>query len=48
MCPINYISGGVKWPKGPMVFTSHIEKVFHGKTVGVHILVDLGKLLLPI
>ena len=31
-----------------MVFTSHIEKVFHAKTVGVHILVDLGKLLSPI
>ena len=27
-----------------MVFTSHIEKVFHAKTVHVHILVDLGKL----
>ena len=31
-----------------MVFTSHIEKVFYAKIVGVHILVDLGKLLLPI
>ena len=31
-----------------MVFTSHIEKVFHVKTVGVHILVDFGKLFLPI
>ena len=31
-----------------MVFTSHIEKVFHAKSVGVHILVDLGKFLLPI
>ena len=30
-----------------MVFTCHIEKVFHAKTVGVHILVDLGKLRLP-
>ena len=26
----------------PVVFTSHIKKVFHTKTVGVHILVDLG------
>ena len=31
-----------------MVFTSHIDKVFHIKIVGVYILVDLGKLLLPI
>ena len=31
-----------------MVFTSHIEKVFHAKIIGVHILVDLSKLLLPI
>ena len=31
-----------------MVFTSHIEKVFHAKTIDVHILVDLGKLSLPI
>ena len=31
-----------------MVFTSHIEKVFHAQTIGVHILVDLGKLFLPI
>ena len=31
-----------------MVFTSHIEKVFHVKTTGVHIFVDMGKLLLPI
>ena len=31
-----------------MVFTSHIEKVFHDKTVGVHILVDMGKFPLPI
>ena len=31
-----------------MVFTSHIEKVFHAKIVGVHIIVDLGKLLLLI
>ena len=48
MLPINYISGGVKWPKGPVVFTSHLEKVFHSKTIGIHILVDLGKLSLPI
>ena len=31
-----------------MVFTLHIKKVFHVKTVDVHILVDLGKLALPI
>ena len=31
-----------------MVFTSHIEKVFHAKTVSVHILVNLSKLSLPI
>ena len=31
-----------------MVFTSHIEKVFHSKNFGVHILVDTGKLSLPI
>ena len=31
-----------------MVFTSHIEKGFHAKIVGVYIFVDLGKLLLPI
>ena len=31
-----------------MVFTSHIEKVFHPKTVSVHIVVDLGKLSLTI
>ena len=31
-----------------MVFTSHIKKVFQAKTVGIHILVDLGKLSLPI
>ena len=31
-----------------MVFTSHLEKVLHPKTVGIHILVDLGKLPLPI
>ena len=31
-----------------MVFTSHTEKVFHAKTVGAYILVDMGKLLLPI
>ena len=31
-----------------MVFTSHIEKVFLAKIVSVHILVDLGKLSLPI
>ena len=31
-----------------MIFISHSEKVFHAKTIGVHILVDLGKLSLPI
>ena len=31
-----------------MVFTSHIEKVFHVKTVSFHIIVDLGKLSLSI
>ena len=31
-----------------MVFTSQIEKVFHVKTVDVHILVDMSKLSLPI
>ena len=31
-----------------MVFTSYIEKVFHAKIVGVHILVDMRKLSLPI
>ena len=31
-----------------MIFTSHTEKVFHAKIVGVHLLVDLGKLSFPI
>ncbi|CBI26547.3 unnamed protein product, partial [Vitis vinifera] len=26
--PIDYISGVFKWPKGLVVFTSHIEKCF--------------------
>ena len=35
-----------KWPKGPVVFTSHIWEGFHAKIVGVHIFVALGELLL--
>ena len=31
-----------------MVLTSYIEKVFHAKTVGVHIFVDMSKLSLSI